>query len=319
MEVKGVGVVGAGQVGASIAAVLLMYGHPVVLRSRFEPTLQKARAGIEDSLARRIAKGGLTPAQKEKALKRLKTTPNLSDFKDVDLVVEVVAEDIDVKKNVFAELDAICSAKTILTTTSSSIPITTLAAATKRPERCVKMHFWYPATALTYLELARGYLTSDETWETVKALAKQLGRQPIRIVKDYHGSSNAYLQHMPPTGESPGSICWELMFGKTTLEKIETRPKGGKTPEGFEPVFNIMETLDFVGLDTILGYLEAEAREYGQSNIPPLLRRMVEAGHLGQQSGIGFYDYAESPRKAIMGRFSPYLVKFLAPDEELVT
>ncbi|MBI3040983.1 MAG: hypothetical protein HYY80_04975 [Chloroflexi bacterium] len=318
MEVKRVGIVGGGQVGTPIVTVVLLSGRAAVLRSRSESTLRKARAGIEDSIDRRIARGGLTPAQKKEALSRLKTTTNVADLKDVDLVVEVVPEDIDVKKSVFAELDEICPPKTILTTTSSAIPITTLAAATKRQDRCVKMHFWYPATTLTYMEIARGYLTSDETWETVKTLSKQLGRKPIRIVKDYLGSSNAYLRRVPPPGETRESIFWDLMFGKTTLEEIEARPKG-KTPEGFEQLLNVMETWDFVGLDTRLGQLEAEVREYGVAHIPPLLRRMVEAGHVGQKSSIGFYDYSASPRKAIMGKFSPYLVKFLAEDEEFVT
>ncbi|MFC1943100.1 3-hydroxyacyl-CoA dehydrogenase family protein [Chloroflexota bacterium] len=318
MEVKEVGVVGAGQVGTPIATVLLLYGRAVVLRSRTESTLQKARVAIKDSLERRVARGDFTPAQKEEALNQLKTTTNVADLKDADLVVEAVAEDIDVKKSVFAELDAVCCQKTILTTTSSSIPITTVAAATKRPDRCAKMHFWYPATALIYMELARGYLTSDETWETVKTLAKQLGRKPIRIVRDYLGTSNSYLRHAPPPGETRESIFWDLMLGKATLEEIETYPKA-KTPEGFEQRINVMERWDFVGLDTRLGQLQAEVREYGAGNIPPLLRRMVEAGHLGQKAGIGFYDYSESPMKAVLGKFSPYLVKFLAKDEEFVT
>ncbi len=318
MEIKEVGVVGAGQVGTPIATVFLLYGRSVILRTRSEATLQKARVGIEASLDRRVAKGDLSPAQKEEALKRLKTTTNVSDLKDVQLVVEVVAEDIDVKRSVFAELDAICSQKTILTTSSSAIPITTIALATKRQDRCAKMHFWYPATAITYMEIARGYLTSDETWETVKTLCKETGRKPTNIVKDYLGTGTAFLRHVPSSGENRETIFWDLMTGKTTLEEIEALPKG-TTPEGFEQLLNVMETWDFVGLDTRLGQLESEVREYGFASIPPLLRRMVEAGHVGQKAGIGFYDYSESPRKAIMGKFSPYLVKFLANDDEFIS
>ncbi|MBA7618840.1 3-hydroxybutyryl-CoA dehydrogenase [subsurface metagenome] len=317
MEVKKVGIIGSGQVGTTIGTVWLNYGRTVVVSDIAEPILQKARATIEGSLERRVAKGDLSPAQKEETLKRLITTTNVSDLKDVDLVVEAASENIAIKQKIFAELDAACSEKTILTTNSSSIPITTIAAATKRQDRCAKMHFWYPATVMTYMEVSRGYLTSDDTWETVITLAKELGRKPIRIVKDYQGLGNQYLQwEMPPEG----GLFWELMYGKTTLEEVEARPKG-KTPEGFDQVLNFMEMQDFIGLDTMLGIAESAVHEYGSArSYPcPLLRRMVEAGHLGQKTGIGFYDYSGSPRKAIMGKFSPYILAFLAKDEEFVT
>jgi len=317
MEVKKVGIVGSGQVGTTIGTVWLQHGYTVVLRDVAEPILQKARATVEGSLERRITKGELTPAQKEETLKRLKTTTNPSDLKDVDLVVEAASENIALKKSIFAELDAVCDKKTVLTTNSSSIPITTIASATKRMDRCAKMHFWYPATALTYMEISRAYLTSDDTWETVKRLAKELGRKPIKVVGDYQGLGDQYLRmEMPPRG----GMFWELMMGKTTLQEIEAKPKG-KTPEGREQLLNSMETQDFIGLDTMLGIAEAGVAEYGSTySYPcPLMRRMVEAGHLGQKTGIGFYDYSKSPRKAIMGEFSPYLLKFLTKDEEFVT
>ncbi|MBI2329261.1 MAG: 3-hydroxybutyryl-CoA dehydrogenase, partial [Chloroflexi bacterium] len=314
MKVKNVGIVGSGQVGTTIATVWLNYGRSVTVRDVAEPVLQKARATIEGSLERRVTRGDITPAQKEETMSRLKTTTKVADLKNVDWVVEAASENIALKKSIFAELDAACSPKTVLTTNSSSIPISTIAAATKRPDRCAKMHFWYPATAMTYMEISRGYLTSDEVWETLESLAKELGRKPIRIVKDYQGLGNQYRQmEIPPRG----GVWWELMMGKTTLEEVEARPKG-KTPEGFAQVLNWMEMQDFIGLDTMLGIAEAAVQEWGaaQSYPCPLHRRMVEAGHLGQKTGIGFYDYSESPRKAIMGKFSPYLVKFLAKDPE---
>ena len=316
MAVKKVGIIGSGQVGTTIATVWLQYGRSVVVRDVAEPILQKARATIEGSLDRRVAKGDLTPAQKEETMKRLVTSTDVSALKDVDLVVEAASEDIALKKRIFAELDKVCSQKTILCTNSSSIPITTIASATKRPDRCVKMHFWYPATAIGYMELSRGYLTSDESWETVKELALELDRKPLRIVQDYQGLGNQYLQMEMP---AKGGVWWELMMGKATLQEVEARPKG-KTPEGREQVLNWMEMQDFIGLDTMLGIAMAAVEEYGsaQSYPCPLHRRMVEAGHLGQKTGIGFYDYSKSPRKAIMGQFSPYLVKFLTREKEYI-
>jgi len=314
MAIKNVGVVGTGQVGTTIAQVFLMYGMNLVMKDVSQSILDKARATIDGSLDRRVAKGDLTPAQKEETMNRLKMTTNVADFKNMDLVIEAASENIEVKKSIFAELDKACSAKTILATNSSSIPVTTMAAATKRPDKCVKIHFWYPATALTYMELARGYLTSDETWDTAKKLAKQLGRKPIRVVKDYAGGTDSYLRETAPSG----NIFWDLMLGKTTLGEIERRPRG-QTPEGQPQVFNPMESQDFIGLDTMFGIAEVHFRDYGTGWPAPLQRRMVEAGHLGQKTGIGFYDYSESPRKAIPGKFSPYLVKFLDRSEQFVT
>ncbi len=315
MEVKKVGIVGSGQVGTTIGTVWLNYGRTVILRDVAEPILQKARATVEGSLERRVTRGDISPEQKEEILSRLTTTTDISDLKDVDLVVEAASENIALKKKIFAELDEACSEKTILATNSSSMPVTTMAAATKRPDRCVKIHFWYPATALTYMEISRGYLTSDETWETTKKLAKELGRKPIRIVKDYAGGTDSYLREEPP---SEGSMYWDLMLGKATLEEIEAKPRG-QTGEGSTAVLNSLAQADFIGLDTMFGIAEVRHADYGTGWPAPLLRRMVEAGHLGQKTGIGFYDYSESPRKAIPGKFSPYLVTFLAKDEEYVT
>ena len=317
MEVKNIGIVGSGQVGTTIGTVWLQHGYNVTLRDIAEPVLQKARATVTGSLERRVAKGDLTPAQKDETLGRLKTTTNLADLKDVDWVVEAASENIELKQKIFTELDAICSEKTVLTTNSSSIPITTIAAGTKRQDKCAKMHFWYPATAMTYMELARGYLTSDEVWDTMKKLSLERGRKPRRIVKDYQGLGNQYLQWEMPAG---GGLFWELMYGKVTMEEVEARPKG-KTPEGFDQVLNFMEMQDFIGLDTMLGIAEAAVQEYGSArSYPcPLLRRMVEAGHLGQKTGIGFYDYSDNPRKATPGKFSKYLLAFLAKDDEFVT
>ncbi|MBI2328301.1 MAG: 3-hydroxybutyryl-CoA dehydrogenase [Chloroflexi bacterium] len=319
MEVKSVGVVGTGQVGTTIAQVFLMYGLNLVMEDTSQGIIERARATIDGSLERRVARGELDAAKKAATINRLKMTTNLADLKGVDLVVEAAGENLELKKGIFAELDRVCSPKTILATNSSSIPVTSIAAATKRPDRCVKIHFWYPATVITYMEISRGYLTSDATWETTKKLAKQLGRDPIRIVKDYAGGTNSYLREKPPTGGGGGGVpFWDLMLGKTTLEEIEAQPKG-QTVEGRPQVLNSMESMDFIGLDTMFGIAEVRFRDYGTGWPAPLHRRMVEAGHLGQKTGIGFYDYSKSPRKAIPGKFSPYLVKFLAKDEEFVT
>jgi len=317
MTVKSMGVVGAGQVGTTIAQVALMYGKDVVLEDLKQDIVQRARDSIDNSLQRGVDRGNLDQVKKTETMNKLKITTDVADLKDMDLVIEVATENLALKKTIFAELDKVCSPKTILTTNSSSLPITPIAAVTKRPEKCVHFHFWYPAHVMTYMELSRGYLTSDETWEVVKNLAKELGRKPIRIVKDYVGTTDSGLRMEPPD-VGMGGLYWDLMLGRTTLQEIEDRPKG-RSPEGFEQKLNTMETQDFVGLDTWLGIMEAQFGEYGFGGPPPLLRRMVEAGHLGQKTGIGFYDYSKSPRKAIMGEFSPYLVKFLAKEEEFIT
>ena len=278
-----VAVVGAGTMGNGIAQTFAMAGAEVVLIDVVEPALKKGLATIEKSLGKFAEKGKLTPEAAKAAFARVKPAGALSEAKQVELVVEAVVERADVKKKVFAELDGLCPAATILATNTSSISITEIGAATKRADKVIGMHFMNPVPLMALVEVIRGQETSDATTARVVEASKALGKTPVEA-NDYPGFvSNRVL--MPMINEA----VYCLMEGVATKEAIDTVMKLGMNhPMG------PLALADLIGLDVCLDILEVLHRGLGDDKYRacPLLRRMVAAGRLGKKSGKGFYDYA---------------------------
>ena len=280
--IKVVGVIGAGTMGNGIAQVFAGGGFEVVVQDVAAPALDRARATIEKSLAKFVEKGKMAAADKDAALGRLSMSTDLGAIASADYVVEAAIEQIDIKRKLFAELDRITRPGVMLTSNTSSISITALAAATKRPELVLGMHFMNPVPLMTLVELIRGQATSAEAMATATDLCKQLGKTPVEAA-DYPGFiANRIL--MPMINEA----VYAVMEGVGTPEAIDTVMKLGMNhPMG------PLTLADFIGLDVCLAILEVLHDGLGDPKYRPcpLLRRMVAAGHLGRKSGRGFYQY----------------------------
>ncbi|MGB8216993.1 MAG: 3-hydroxyacyl-CoA dehydrogenase NAD-binding domain-containing protein [Candidatus Methanoperedens sp.] len=281
MEIKKIGVIGAGTMGSGIAQVAAQSGYGVILADIKE---EYARAGfgkIEERLEKRVRENKLENTEKDRILSNIKTAAALEDCNGVDMIIEAAAEKEDVKKQIFKELDKICPEKTIFTTNTSSISITRLAEASGRPEKFTGMHFMNPAYILKLVEIVQGLRTSKETVSVVEAVAGKMGKTPV-AVNDYPGFiANRLL--MPMINDA----VYCLEEGVAPRENIDTIMKlGANHPMG------PFELADFIGLDICLAILDVLHTELGEKYMPcPLLRKMVAGGKLGRKSGEGFYEY----------------------------
>jgi 3-hydroxybutyryl-CoA dehydrogenase len=280
--IKRVGVVGAGTMGNGIAQVFAQSGFDVRLCDVVPAAINRARGSIEKSLAKFVEKGKLSAADRDAALGRLSTGSDLDALADVDYAVEAIAESVDAKTNVFQRLDAITKPDVILSSNTSSISITVLGAATKRPDKVLGMHFMNPVPLMTLVELIRGQATSAESMKVATDLCTVLGKTPVEAA-DYPGFiANRIL--MPMINEA----IYAVMEGVGTPEAIDTVMKLGMNhPMG------PLTLADFIGLDVCLAILNVLHDGLGDPKYRPcpLLRRMVAAGHLGRKSGLGFYRY----------------------------
>ncbi|MEW5865313.1 MAG: 3-hydroxybutyryl-CoA dehydrogenase [Bacillota bacterium] len=282
MDISKLAVIGAGQMGSGIAQVAATAGLSVTLCDVSEGLAKKGLAAVEKGLARAIEKGKLQPEEKDAVLARIKATADLSHVADADMAIEAVVENADVKKDVFRKLDALLGPHAIISSNTSSISITRLAAATRRPDRVIGMHFMNPVPAMKLVEIISGQRTSDETRQVTRALVEKLGKTPV-AVSDYPGFvSNRLL--MPMINEA----VYCLMEGVASAEDIDTVMRLGMNhPMG------PLALADLIGLDTCLYIMEVLYEGFGDSKYRPcpLLRRMVEAGYLGRKTGRGFYTY----------------------------
>jgi 3-hydroxybutyryl-CoA dehydrogenase len=276
-------VIGAGQMGGGIAQVMAANGHRVSLNDIARNLIDNRMNFIEKLLAKDVSKGKITEEQKAATLANLIPSLDRSDAADSDLVIEAAVENMDVKKEIFANLDRVCKQSCILASNTSSLPITEIAAATGRPEQVIGMHFMNPVPVMQLVEVIRGLATSDATYKFVSNLSVDIGKVPVEV-RDVPGFiSNRVLQMMI------NEAIYCLYEGVASVEDIDTVMKLGMNhPMG------PLQLADFIGLDTVLAIMETLHAGYGDSKYRPcpLLRQYVNAGWLGKKKGRGFYKYA---------------------------
>ncbi len=282
MSVQKIGIIGVGQMGAGIVQVAALAGFEVLASDQTPQRNEKAAAGIKKQLAKLVEKGKLDAATQSAAEGRIKWSTNINDFKDIDLIIEAITENVSAKEALFKELDGLCSSKTILATNTSSISITGLAAATKRPHQVIGMHFFNPVPVMKLLEVIRAVQTDDATYQTAMAVGEKLGKSVV-TAKD----SAAFIVNrtlLPFLNEA----IFTLYESVGTAEDIDKAVK-----LGLNHPMGPLELCDFVGLDTLLAVLDVMYKEFGDPKYRAciMLRKYVEAGWYGRKSGRGFYKY----------------------------
>jgi 3-hydroxybutyryl-CoA dehydrogenase len=272
--------------GSGIAQVAASAGYDTIVRDVSKEFLDRGRAGIEKSLAKFVEKGKLDAAARDATLKRLTFTTTVADLKGVDVVIEAITEDLALKNALFKELDGLCGPATIFASNTSSLTIAEMAAATKRADRFVGLHFFNPVPLMQLVEVVRTVTTSDEAFKRAFAFAKSLGKEPV-AAKDNSG------------------FIVNLLLVPYLLDAIRAVERGvGSVPDvdkamqlGCAYPMGPLTLLDFVGLDTTYHIAEIMFKEYREQRYapPPLLKRMVLAGMYGKKSGKGFYNYSANP------------------------
>jgi len=285
-EIKRVGVLGCGLMGSGIAQVAAAAGYETVVRDVSKELLERGRAGIEKSLAKFVEKSKLDAAGRDATLERLTFTTTVADLKGADVVIEAITEDLALKNALFKELDGLCGAATIFASNTSSLTIAEMAAATKRADRFVGLHFFNPVPLMQLVEVVRTVTTSDETFKRAFAFAKSLGKEAV-AAKDNSG------------------FIVNLLLVPYLLDAIRAVERGFASVADVDKAMQLgcgypmgpLTLLDFVGLDTTYHIAEIMFKEYREQRYapPPLLKRMVLAGMYGKKTGKGFYDYSANP------------------------
>lgn len=280
---KKVFIIGAGQMGLDIGQVFAKAGSEVVFRDISDEILEKSIAKLNKGLDRLISKGKMDEAAKSDILSRISTTTDLALAQDADLVLEAIVENVQIKKDLFAQLDAICKPECIFATNTSSISITEIASATKRADKFIGMHFFNPATVMKLVEVIRGLHTSDETFKTIYDLSLAIGKDPVEVKEGPGFVVNKILIMMI------NEAVVVLEDGLATVEDIDKAMRlGCNHPMG------PLALADLIGLDTCLHIMDTFYSETKDSKYRParLLRQMVRGGKLGRKTGAGFYDYS---------------------------
>ncbi len=285
-EIKTVGVLGCGLMGSGIAQTAAASGFSTIVREVSDELIAKGKGAITGSLNKLVERGKLEAGARDATLGRLRFTTRVADLKDADVVIEVVTEDLELKNALWKELDGLCRPATIFASNTSSLTIAAMAAATRRPDKFVGMHFFNPVPIMKLVEVVRTVTTSPETFDRAFAFAKQLGKEPI-AAKDNSG------------------FVVNLLLVPYLLDAVRALERGVASVPDIDKAMQLgcgypmgpFVLLDFVGLDTTYKIAEIMFAEYREQRYapPPLLKRMVLAGYYGKKSGRGFYDYGTTP------------------------
>ena len=287
MEIRKIFVVGSGLMGSGIAQTAIQAGYEVILNDQSKAALERGQAGISKRLDRLVEKGRMTAEEKEACMGRLTTSVSVHVASNVDMVIEAIYENLEAKQSIFQQLDKICDSRTIFASNPSSISMTSLAAATSRPEKVVGMHFFSPVPVMSLVEIVYGLRTSKETIDIVDELGKSMGKRTI-LAKDKPGFIvNRML--LPMLNEAVQVLDEDI----GTVEDVdEGMMRGCNHPMG------PLALADMIGLDILLEVMETFYLDLGDTKYRPahLLRKMVSAGYLGRKSGAGFYVYDEGKK-----------------------